>query len=414
MRRIIAANEKSVTDLLFSREAKVEAPAGPTIEQERQVEADKVGAFQKREAERKERWSGLMEHATQAARAVEAGDSELIEAQGAKLLHAKLEAMLGKGGVMIEREEVRPTKAHKAKVNDRYAVTDEALMAYHAHILLPSGGTKIAKCVVAYDAAKPVDQQYQVQDTFYDALDQARPFTEDGVKAFLRGEPLKKVAASANGLPEDDKPLVFFNSADDVVGYEDLKVPTKLTAQAVKKLQAAGFEIDMEYLDKTTGVGRQAYIVVAQPDRHDEMRSIVAALVDQWDDKSWFDRATSKEDDNKFGVNSWAGGEDWFDRSLQSRGPRTETVENPHEWPDRALEKPSQEGVASAAYGGTKMLRFERRKAAQAKKTADTRQASRNVRKAKLTAKAGAKAKSAVLDAAQRMERLAKGTRRPF
>lgn len=415
MRRISMSGEKNVVDLLLNRSAEREQPQGPTIEQEREAEADRIAAAQDREGKGRKAFANLMEHATQAARSVEAADSDLIEAKGAKVLQAKLESWLNKGGLTIDREEFRPVKAHKSAVNDRYAVTDEALIAYHAHILLASGGTKTAKCVVSYDATKPLREQYMVEDVFYDSLDQKRPMTEEGIKAYMAGEPAVKREAGDDQRPEDEKPLVFFNSAEDVVGFEDLEVPKHVTAQAVHKLKEEGFEIDVEYLGAETGVGKQAYVVIAAPDRHEEMRTIVAAIVDQWDDTTWFDRAM--EDHDKYGQGTVSPNEQWYERTLQ----KEEMPNQPHDWFERSLEKPEQEGIASGAYSGTKMLRFERKRQAQAKTPAKGKAAQRRTRRARRQVrakKAGKAEKQAsqkeILDAAETMERLARSTRRPF
>ncbi len=413
MRRIAMNGEKNVVDLLLNRKVEKEEPQGPTMEQEREAQADRIAAAQKREAEGKKAFANLMQHATQAARSVEAGDSDLIAATGAKVLQAKLAGWIGKGGFTIDREEFRPTKAHKSAVNDRFAVTDEALVAYHAHILLASGGTKTAKCVVSYDATKPLREQYAVEDLFYDSLDQKRPMTEAGIRAYLAGEPAVKREASDDARPEDEKPLVFFNSSDEVVGFEDLEVPKHVTAQAVHKLQQEGFEVDVEYLGAETGVGKQAYVVVAPPERHEEMRTIVSALVDQWDDTTWFDRAM--EDHTEYGVKN---DDTWPDRAKQ----KEDMPNQPHEFPERSLEKPEQQGIADQAYAGTKMLRFENKRQARAKTPAKAKAAEKGKRRARRKARADQRAtskekvatKEEILDAADAMARLARGTQRPF
>jgi len=413
-RMVRRAGEKDVLELLMAKKAEAESktgvpPATVTMADEREGEANRIAAFQKREATRRTQYANLFEHATQAAKTVEAGDTELLGVRGAKLLVAKLEDLIGRGGIAVEMEEVHVEKAHRAAKTDQYAVTDEAKIAYRADILLPSGGTKTARCVVCFDGSpeKKQNEQFTVAPVFYDSLDQERPLTEAGLKAFMAGEPLTKAEPSKTAALEDERPVVFFNSDDRVLGFEPLDIPKHIVPTAIQAIRKAGFEVSAEYLDKTTGWGRIAHVVVAAPERHDELRTMVAQLVKKWDDKSWFERGL--DDDKKYGIVNAAPGDKWFERSLE----KGEKPKNPHEWPERSLEKPEQEGVASQAYAGTKMLRMERKKAAQAKTPAATHEAEKNVRQAKLTADAQAKSQEKIGDAAQRLAKLAEKNR-PF
>ena len=404
-RTIHTPGEKKITDLLFARYADAEkaSASAPTMKDEREAAAADAAGFQKRDAAAKTRFASLTEKAAQAARKVEAGDSESIEKMGAQALQAKLEGWLGKGGFDIQREEFRQKTAHKDATNDRYSVTDTALMSYAAHILLPSGGMKTAKCVVAYDASKAREDQFEVQPMFFDALDQKRPMTEAGVKAFMAGEPATKATDSKEpGVIEpDNTPLVFFNSDEQVVGYEKLEVPPKLAAVALKKIADAGFEIEDEYLGRETGVGSMAHVIMAAPDRHEELRTITAAIVDQWDDKSWFER--SMGDDKKF---HQANDEGWPERTKEKTVDGMPAApKNPHEWPERAMEKPGEEATANSAYKGLGMLKYERRKEMQAKVPAKEKEAQKGVRQAKRVVEAS---KKTVENAADRMARLAK------
>jgi len=396
--------EKTIQERLNERYAE-EVGDSPTMQEEREAAGRKAEAHKTRDEQRQQRFASIFEKAAQAARSIEAGDTEAIEVKGAQVLLAKLEDYLGKGGIHISREEVRSVKAHKDASNDQFTVTDEALMSYAADILLPSGGTKVAKCVVSYDASQRRGQQYEVKDVFYDSLDQERPLTEEGLKDFLNGVPLKEEKAANENLPADEKPLVFFNASNDVVGFEEIECPQHIRATAVNMLRKANFEVDVEHLDTTTGIGKQAYVIIARPDRHDEMRTLVAQIVKKWDDKSWFDRAT--DDHDKYGVTNWAKDDGWFERSLQSSGPRMETVDQPNDWFERSLEKPAQEGAASSAYEGTKMLRFEKKREAQAKTPAKGRAAEKGKHRARRQAKV--EDNKRVLDVADRMERLAGG-----
>lgn len=410
-RQVTSANEKKITDLLFAKMAESETPAdAPTIDEERDELARQAASLKEKDEAQKRRYASLVETATQAAKTVESGDSDQLEAKGAQVLKAVLERMIGKGGFSIQREEFRPVKAHKDAGSDRYSVTDEAFAAYHVDILLPSGGTKLVKCVVAYDASQTESKQFDVKDMFFDALDNQRPLTEKGLKAYLKGEPSeaeRKAQATPSG---DERPIVYFNSDETVVDYEEIEVPAPIRTLAVKALREAGFEVEQKYMDRTasqTFGGKLTMEVYAQPERHDEMRGICAQLVKKWDDKSWFDRST--EDHGTYGQETMSPGDDWFERTKQ----KEDMPNQPHDWFERSLEKPGEESVASSAYGGTKMLRFEKKRLAQAKKADAEKDAEKGVRRARREAKADDKEQAeSVVD---RMERLAgRRAERPF
>lgn len=261
-------------------------------------------------------------------------DKETIIEKASKHLKAELAELVGRGGLTIDVDEYRCTKAHKDKV-DASHITDTAYVSFDVNFTISGEKSKLARFAVSFDGNR--DKPYHVESKFLDAHDKSYDLNSNVLNAFLMEKEMKTAKA--------EKPVAWFNPESETFETVTASVNTETI---LKRLIGEGFEIDSNfYVDACYGPknwGRTAHMVAVPMNRVAEFTKICGLSDEEWINRGleksykspeteWIDRALEKTGDSNglstpgmdYNKPNYKNSDDWVNRTENK-----DSKENPY------------------------------------------------------------------------------------
>jgi len=302
------------------KETETKQPEAKTFIEERQeAERKAVEHDMKRQAQ-KEKFANGTPHEFAGYHKDDVTDHDRVVAGAFKTLKAHIDKLIGKGGYDMDVDEFRSRKSHR-DIADDSEVTEQALISFDVKFALAAHKKhKTAKFVVSFKAE--ADEQYSVENSFYDSNESEYALTSSNLENFLSAE---------QNMNEETKeqPLAFYNVEFD--GYEvvDTAEPTD---KVVARLRSNGFKVEREWIDACYDpkqFGRLCYVAQVPLGQDKEFKKMASMSDDDWTsrshekswkhkDQEWNDRALEKEGD--YGKMPLDKDETWFNRADEKKG----------------------------------------------------------------------------------------------
>lgn len=333
MRR--SANSQSFYDLFLNKNKEKLTPVvDPTFSDEREAATAKAVEhenYRKAQAEKypkvtvsNENHPGFMEEATD--------EPKLVE-KASRFLKEEIGELVGRGGFIVDFEELRSIKAHKDTIDDS-KITDNAMMAFAVRFELPGlSKFKTVKFAVSYDGSR--DEKFVLENRFLDVNDKDYTLTSASLKDFLT-----KMENSEVKTAKSEKPLAWFNPNIGEMGVYESISTVESSEKVASRLKTAGYDIDpLFYIDACYDpkeFGRNCFLVKVPMNKEAEFKKIAAMSDDEWINRGieservapykvpkteWVDRGiepagTSKSDEfTGYDKKDYKKNQDWMDRT---------------------------------------------------------------------------------------------------